>query len=104
MMEKEKNTKNQKGGRYESRTRNTQSFAPVSPFFSPFFLFPFLGEGEKRKKRKKIKEETPNPPEVIPGGEGVWGRGMSFDEWEGWSFSFIRACFFLRGKNFLPPS
>jgi hypothetical protein len=73
MMEKEKNTKNQKGGRYESRTRNTQSFAPVSSFFSPFFSF-FWGGGETKKK-KKTKEKTPNPPEVIPGGEGVWGEG-----------------------------
>jgi hypothetical protein len=31
------------------------------------------------------------------------GRGKSLDEWEEWSFSFIRAWFFEGRKNFLVP-
>ena len=82
-VEREKNTKNTKGGCYAGKNTQIQSNTQSNTTA--------LGkEGEKLKKSKKQKRKTPNPPGDIPGGEGegkvvcfvVFFR-LSLDEWEG---------------------
>ena len=71
-VEREKNTK---GGCYARKNTQLQNTPSAVSFFFSFFSGAGKGRNKKQKTKKINKKKTPNPPEVIPGGEGV-GGGM----------------------------
>lgn len=81
-VEREKNTKNTKGGCYAGKNTQIQSNTQSNTTA--------LGkEGGETEKKQKTKKKNPEPPWRHPrgggGGEG-WLRfcfGLSLDEWEG---------------------
>ena len=81
-VEREKNTKNTKGGCYAGKNTQIQSNTQSNTTA----LGKEGGETEKKKKNKKEKPRTPlETSQGGRGGEG-WLRfcfGLSLDEWEG---------------------